>query len=132
MDEMVWGIENFLQNEYKAWYRQISKEMENRRVYEVKDHLLVKKNLDKCFEKLFFVSKREGSTFPDSSHDFLIEGFNPDEHWKSAELKVLHPEIPTKYLTKSDKVPTVGNDSKYWEIKPVTEEYYYGEDLMEF
>ena len=119
--------ENFLDQDYKSWYEDMSRSMENRKQYVNQKFVLIRKDMKRCHNILnFFVLKPEEANFEEDKCDVVMKGFYERLSF-DAKVFLLHPNDVKKCLEMECIGEKPLDGYKWWEAEDASKEFYFEE-----
>ncbi|XP_066916404.1 fibrinogen- and Ig-binding protein-like [Clytia hemisphaerica] len=117
------GREDFFGDDYKLWYEEMSRSMENRKQYVNQKFVLIRKDVKQYHKYLCFGSKTKDSKYNEEDFDLTVEGLEKRLP-NNANVFLLHPND----WKKCSKMEFNGNYYKinWWRYGNVSQDYYFG------
>ena len=115
------GRENFFDGDYKLWYEDLSRFMENRKQYVNEKFVLIRKEVNEKFESFWFGTDREGVR--DVQDGVIVEGLY-EKLQSDTNVFLLHPDI-LKCLKMN--FFTRDNGIKWWKEDNISKDFYFGD-----
>ncbi|XP_066916402.1 uncharacterized protein [Clytia hemisphaerica] len=117
------GRGDFVGKNYKLWYEDMSRSMENGKQYVDQKFVLICKDVKKYHEHLFFGSKAKDCKYDEQDFDLIVEGLEKRLP-RNANVFLLHPND----LKKCSKMEFYGRSLKvnWWRYENIPQDYYFG------
>ncbi|XP_066916405.1 centrosomal protein of 83 kDa-like [Clytia hemisphaerica] len=117
------GRGDFIGENYKLWYEDMSRLMNNRKQYVNQKFVLIRKDVKRYHGNLCFISKTKDVKHNEEDNDLIVEGLEKSL-LKNANVFLLHPNDSKK----CSKMKLYGNYHKvnWWNYENTPQDYYFG------